>query len=152
MPPRYPSTEGAMKTWSDPPGGSAAERPPANAGGMATIPDPGGSRVPQSNQARGPQVISWALEPLLCSERSHRASWAAAQPPHSQKQKEMDKGKPWKRKKRVVRMQWNMTQHQTNEVLASVTRLALRVYYEKWSKSDRERQILRGSGKNKAVP
>ena len=32
-----------------PPGGSAAEHPPANAGGAVTIPDLGGSHVPQSS-------------------------------------------------------------------------------------------------------
>ena len=43
------------------PGGSVVKNPPANAGNMGSIPDLGGSHVPQSNSAPAPQLLS------LCS-------------------------------------------------------------------------------------
>ena len=46
------------------PGGSVVKNPPANAGDMGSIPGPGGSHMPQSNQAHTPQLLS------LCS-RAH---------------------------------------------------------------------------------
>ena len=46
------------------PGGSVVKNPPAKAGDMGSIPRPGGSHMPQSNQAHTPQLLS------LCS-RAH---------------------------------------------------------------------------------
>ena len=40
------------------PGGSVVKNPPANAGVMGSIPDPGRSHVPRSMQARAPQLLS----------------------------------------------------------------------------------------------
>ena len=65
------------------------ENPPGNAGDMGLVPDSGGSHMPSSNLAHAPQLLNlcsraWgpqllnegslrALEPLLCSERSHHS-------------------------------------------------------------------------------
>ena len=46
------------------PGGAAVENLPANAGGAGSSPGLGGSHVPRSNWARGPQLLSlrvWSL-------------------------------------------------------------------------------------------
>jgi len=43
------------------PGGSVVKNPPANIGDMGSIPDLGGSLMPQSNWAHAPQPLS------LCS-------------------------------------------------------------------------------------
>ena len=46
------------------PGGAVVGSPPANAGDMGSSPGLGGSRVPRSNSARGPQLLSlrvWSL-------------------------------------------------------------------------------------------
>ena len=87
------------------PGGSVVKNLPANAGDVGSIPGPGGSHGPQSNSARGPQLLtcareprsrnygahlpsSWspnALEPGLCDKRSHgneKPSNARGSPPH----------------------------------------------------------------------
>ena len=42
---------------SDLPGGAVVKNPPANAGDMGLIPDLGRSHMPQSNQARAPQLL-----------------------------------------------------------------------------------------------
>ena len=50
------------------PDGPAVKNPPANAGDMGSIPGPGRSHVPRSNQAPDPQLlspISRAHEPQL---------------------------------------------------------------------------------------
>lgn len=117
--------------------------------------DPWSGRIPRATEQPGSRAAGNKLGPGAAALQRERppcflsSSTAPAQP---ETERNGQRKAVKERKKRVVRIQWNMTQHQTNEVLASVTRLALRVYYEKWSKSDRERQILRGSGKNKAVP
>ena len=52
------------------PGGAAVENPPASAGDTGSSPGPGGSRVPRSNWARVPQLLSLrsrAREPQLLS-------------------------------------------------------------------------------------
>ena len=46
------------------PGGSVVKNPPANAGDTGSVPGPGGSYMPQSNQAHVPQLLS------LCSRVS----------------------------------------------------------------------------------
>ena len=48
------------KCW-DFPGGAVVKNPPANAGDTGLIPGPGRSHMPQSNEARAPQLLS------LCS-------------------------------------------------------------------------------------
>ena len=40
------------------PGGSVVKNPPANAGDMGSIPDPGRSHMPQSNRASAPPLLS----------------------------------------------------------------------------------------------
>ena len=47
--------------------------PPANAGDTVSIPDPGGSHMPQSNQACVPQLLSLSVEPRSHNHRSPRA-------------------------------------------------------------------------------
>ena len=60
------------------------KNPPANAGDTGSSPGPGRSHMPQSNQARAPQLLSLRsrarepqllkparLEPVLCYKRSH---------------------------------------------------------------------------------
>ena len=48
--------------------------PPANAGDAGSIPGPGGSHMPRSDWARGPQLLEPArLEPMLCSRGGHRS-------------------------------------------------------------------------------
>ena len=52
------------------PGGAVVKNPPANAGDTGSIPVPGRSHVPWSNQARVPQLLSLhsrACEPQLLS-------------------------------------------------------------------------------------
>ena len=49
------------------------KNPPANAGDMGSIPGPGRSHVPRSNEARAPQLLSLcsrAHEPQLLSPRA----------------------------------------------------------------------------------
>ena len=56
--------------WRDFPGGAVVKNPPANAGDTGLSPDPGRSHMPQSNQARAPQLLSLrsrAREPQLLS-------------------------------------------------------------------------------------
>ena len=53
-------------------GGAVVKNPPANAGDMGSSPSPGRSRMPQSNKARAPQLLSLlsrAREPQLLSLR-----------------------------------------------------------------------------------
>ena len=53
--------------------------PPANAGDMGSVPDPGRFHMLQSNEARVPQLLTHVLqqlrlsllEPVLCNKRSH---------------------------------------------------------------------------------
>ena len=47
-----------MKASWGSPGGLVGKTPPANAGGVVTIPGPGGSHMPQRSSACGPQVTS----------------------------------------------------------------------------------------------
>ena len=75
------------------PGGSLLKNLPANAGDTGSIPGPGSFRMPQSNEACAPQLLTLcsrapepqllspcattieastpALEPMLCNKRSH---------------------------------------------------------------------------------
>ena len=55
------------------PGGAVVKNPPANAGDMSSSPGPGRSHMPQSNEARAPQLLSLhsrAREPQLLSPRA----------------------------------------------------------------------------------
>ena len=53
------------------------KNPPANAGDTGSIPGPGRSHMPQSNEARAPQLLKPAsLEPVLCNKRSPRSPQA----------------------------------------------------------------------------
>ena len=67
------------------PGGAVVKNPPANAGDKGSSPGPGSSHMPQSNEARVPQLLSLhsralkpqllkpaCLEPMLRNKRSHR--------------------------------------------------------------------------------
>ena len=70
------------------PGGTVVKNPPANAGDTGSIPGPGRSHMPQSNEACAPQLLSLQatttearvpqllkparLEPVLRNKRSHR--------------------------------------------------------------------------------
>ena len=59
-----------MKHNWDFPGGTVVKNPLANAGDMGSSPGPGRSHMPQSNQARVPQLLSLhsrAREPQLLS-------------------------------------------------------------------------------------
>jgi len=48
------------------------KNPPASAGDTGSIPGPGRSHMPRSNQARVPQLLSQhTLEPMLRSKRRH---------------------------------------------------------------------------------
>ena len=75
-------------THEDIPGGPVDKNPPANAGhgDTGSIPGPGRSHVPQSNQAAEPQLLSplsraqehqllkpMCLEPVFCNKRSQRS-------------------------------------------------------------------------------
>ena len=52
------------------PGGAVVENLPANAGDTGSSPGLGGSRMPQSDWAREPQITEPAhLEPVLCNGR-----------------------------------------------------------------------------------
>ena len=51
------------------PGGSVVKNPPASAGDVSSIPDPGRPHVPRSNGVGAPQQLSlrsraWVLQPL----------------------------------------------------------------------------------------
>ena len=84
------------------PGGSVGKKPPANAGDVGLVPDPGRSHMPQSNWAPTPQRLSlcsrtwqlqslslWVPEPELYDKRSHhsvkpaRCSWKVAPARHN---------------------------------------------------------------------
>ena len=45
------------------PGGSMVKKLPVNAGDTGSIPDPGRSHMPWSNEAGGPQLLSPSLGP-----------------------------------------------------------------------------------------
>ena len=60
--------QGTLK--SDVLGDTVDKNPPANARDTSSIPGPGRFHLPQSNQARVPQLC--ALEPAPCSKRSHQ--------------------------------------------------------------------------------
>ena len=75
---------GIRKREEDCSGGPVDKNPPANAGDVGSIPGPGRSYVPRSNQAPDPQLLSPIsrahepqllkpvhLKPVLCSRRSH---------------------------------------------------------------------------------
>ena len=49
------------------PSDSMAKNPPANARDQLSIPYLGRSRMPPSNQARAPQLLSLCLEPVRCN-------------------------------------------------------------------------------------
>ena len=66
------------------PGGTVVKNLPANAGDTGLSPGPGRSHIPQSNEARAPQLLSLrsrtrepqllkpvCLEPVLLNKRSH---------------------------------------------------------------------------------
>lgn len=81
------------------PGGAVGKNPPAKAGSTGSVPDPGSPRMPQSNQARGPQPPSplthcrgpRALAPAFSDERRPHSEKPArhesgvALPHHSQR-------------------------------------------------------------------
>ena len=46
------------------PGGTVVKNPPANAEDTGPSPGGGRSHMPQSNEARAPQLLSCALEPV----------------------------------------------------------------------------------------
>ena len=61
------------KLFRDFPGGTVVKNPPANAGDTGSIPGPGRPRMPQSNWACAPQLLSLhsrACEPQLLSLRA----------------------------------------------------------------------------------
>ena len=50
---------------------AVAKNPSANSGDTGLIPGPEGFHIPQSNEARGSQLLSpRALQPVLCDKRS----------------------------------------------------------------------------------
>ena len=64
---------GQVVPFCDFPGDAVVENPPANAGDTGSSPGPGGSHMPQNNQAHVPQLLSLrsrAHEPQLLSPRS----------------------------------------------------------------------------------
>ena len=67
------------------PGGAVVKNPPANAGNMGSIPGPGRSHMPRSNEARAPQLLSLcsrASEPQLARalEQEKPLQWEACAP------------------------------------------------------------------------
>ena len=55
------------------PGGAVVGSLPANAGDAGSSPGLGGSHMPRSDWARGPQLLKpMCLEPMLHNKRSHR--------------------------------------------------------------------------------
>ena len=67
------------------PGGAVVENPPANAGDMGSIPGPGKSHMPQSNQAHAPQLLSpCALGPAVTQQLSPCAATTEACAPRAQ--------------------------------------------------------------------
>ena len=72
------------------PGGAVVENPPANAGGTGSSPGLGRSHMPQSNEARAPQLLSLrsrARKPQLLSPRATttEASMPTARAPQREK-------------------------------------------------------------------
>ena len=71
------------------PGGAVVSKPPASAGDSGSIPDPGGSHVLWSNQAREPQLLRPASPRVraLQQEKHHnkRSPRAATKTQHSKK-------------------------------------------------------------------
>ena len=54
------------------PGGTVVKNPPASAGDTGSIPGPRRSHMPQSSEARAPQLLKpTRLEPMLFDKRSH---------------------------------------------------------------------------------
>ena len=53
------------------PGGPAVKNPPANAGNMDSIPGPGGSHMPWSNEVRVP-LLTPEHSRVVLHKRSHR--------------------------------------------------------------------------------
>ena len=70
------SKNSALKkmNFGDFPGGAGDENPPANAGDTGLTPGPERFRIPRSNQAHVPQLLSLhGPEPVLCNKRAHRS-------------------------------------------------------------------------------
>ena len=84
------------------PGGSVVKKKPANAGDMSSIPGPGRSHLPWSNEAHEPQLLSLcsrsqelqqslsALEPVSALQQEKSPHWEALKlqlerSPHSNK-------------------------------------------------------------------
>ena len=66
-------TNSVNRKLRDFPGGTVVKSPPANAGDTGSIPGPGRSHMPQSNEARAPQLLilrSRARKPQLLSPRA----------------------------------------------------------------------------------
>ena len=74
------------------PGGAVVKNLPANAGDMGSTPGPGRSHMPQSNEARAPQLLSLRsracepqllkptrVEPVLCQQEKP-LQWEARAP------------------------------------------------------------------------
>ena len=66
------------------PGGAVVKNPPANAGDMGSIPSPGRSHMPRSNEACEPQLLSphatttEACTPRACAPQQERPpQWEA---------------------------------------------------------------------------
>ena len=55
------------------PGGAVVKNPPANAGDTGSSPGPGRSHMPQSNQARAPQLLSLRATTTEASAPTARA-------------------------------------------------------------------------------
>ena len=69
---RETSTPPIKRPSRDFPGGTVVKNLSANAGDTGSIPSPGRSHMPRSNEARVPQLLKpRTLEPVLCNKRSH---------------------------------------------------------------------------------
>ena len=65
------------------PGGTVVKNPPANAGGMGSIPGPGRSHMLRSNEARVPQLLSPRSRSREPQRLSQRATTTEARAPRA---------------------------------------------------------------------
>ncbi|KAJ8791168.1 hypothetical protein J1605_020731 [Eschrichtius robustus] len=72
-----PTCRGATKPGF--PDGAVVGNPPASAGHKGSSPDPGGSRVPRSNWAREPQLLSLRVWSLCSATREVAINLGASQ-------------------------------------------------------------------------
>ena len=77
------------------PGGLVVKDPPANAGDTSSIPDPGRSHLPRSNEAHEPQLLS------LCS----RARKPQLQKPVRPRQHPMEQERPPQREAHILQLE-----------------------------------------------